>query len=1085
MKKSLLFRLIALVVAMMCALGANAAEAYLNYTPSNTTLTFYYDNLRETRTGPTYDIDDYNMFAPAWCNDGTNENVTRVVFDPSFANVRPVYTACWFMGMQNLQSITGMNYLNTSEVKYMQEMFYGCGSLTSLDPSHFNTDNVTDMSFMFADCSGLTNLNLSNFNTGKVEYMSGLFAGCSRLTNLDLSNFNTARVENMREMFCSCINLTSLDVSSFITGSVTDMSAMFCDCINLTNLNLENFVTVYVEDMTDMFNNCKKLTTITVGNGWSTESVYDSDDMFTGCIKLVGGSGTTYDANHTDAEYAHIDGGPSNPGYLTGGREAYLVYTPSNTTMTFYYDKLKSSRPGTTYYIDEYIFVGRPAWIEDGTSANVTRVVFDPSFADARPYITMEWFGEMRNLQSITGMNYLNTSSVLNMMGMFRRCSSLTSLDLSGFNTASTVTMTSMFAGCSGLTSLDLTSFNTENVNEMRLMFSGCSGLTSLNVSSFNTTKAESFQGMFEGCTGLTSLDLTSFNTENVEAMYDMFYGCENLTTIYVGSEWDASYVDDSDDMFKYCENLVGGAGTTYDPNHIDASYAHIDGGPSNPGYLTDVNDLKPYAALSNDCRTLTFYHDGKRGMHTNYTYSLNEPDQPVDWSTYHNTIYTVVFDPSFADVRPVTMRDWFDSMSNLTSIIGLEYLNTSEVTDMYDLFNGCSSLTSVDLEHFDTHNVTCMSFMFRNCSSLGQIDMTGFDTRKVTDMRSMFNGCTSLESLDLSSFDTHNVTNMLWMFRNCSNLATIYAGTSWDVQNVTSSGQMFTGCTSLVGGKGTTYDASHVDKTYAHIDGGTSNPGYFSLLEPEAYACYMYSTLTFYYDKLRNKRQGATYDMNTGSNDASWDTAGINVYANRVVFDQSFADYRPTTTYDWFYNMSNLHTIEGIEYLNTSEVTNMAFMFEGCSKLTSLDLSGFKTNKVTNMTAMFRNCTKLQTIYVGNGWSTNAVTQSINMFWGCTSLVGGQGTTYSSSHDNAAYAHIDGGPSNPGYFTGNSTALRGDVDGNGSVGISDVSALIDYLLSGDPNGVNVANADCDQNNSVGIGDVSALIDYLLSGSWN
>ena len=214
----------------------------------------------------------------------------------------------------------------------------------------------------------------------------------------------------------------------------------------------------------------------------------------------------------------------------------------------------------------------------------------------------------------------------------------------------------------------------------------------------------------------------------------------------------------------------------------------------------------------------------------------------------------------------------------------------------------------------------------------------------------------------------------------------------------------MFYNCTSLVGGQGTTYDANHIDKTYAHIDGGPSNPGYFTE-KPEAYACYTPSntTLTFYYDNQRSSRTGTTYDLNTGDNDPGWDTDGTNANVTRVVFDPSFANARPTTTYDWFFNMQNLQSITGMEYLNTSEVTNMVFMFDACIKLTSLDvshfntskvtdmgsmfnsctgltsldLSSFNTSKVTNMGWMFNQCSNLRTIYVGNDWSTAAVTSS------------------------------------------------------------------------------------------------------------
>ena len=105
-------------------------------------------------------------------------------------------------------------------------------------------------------------------------------------------------------------------------------------------------------------------------------------------------------------------------------------------------------------------------------------------------------------------------------------------------------------------------------------------------------------------------------------------------------------------------------------------------------------------------------------------------------------------------------------------------------------------------------------------------------------------------------------------------------------------------------------------------------------------------------------------------------------------------------------------------------------------------------------------------------------------MFTGCTSLVGGMGTTYDENHVDKTYAHIDGGPSNPGYFTAKDDFMLGDVNGDGQVKINDVTALIDYLLSSDAMGINVTAADCNQDGYVKINDVTALIDYLLGGSW-
>jgi surface protein len=323
----------------------------------------------------------------------------------------------------------------------------------------------------------------------------------------------------------------------------------------------------------------------------------------------------------------------------------------------------------------------------------------------------------------------------------------------------------------------------------------------------------------------------------------------------------------------------------------------------------------------------------------------------------------------------------------------------------------------------------------------------------------------------------------------------------------------MFHNNNNLVGGQGTTYNGSNPkDKAYAHIDGGPNNPGYFTATGTEAYAVYTpeNTTLTFYYDTDRGSRPGTTYDLNIGQNEPGWKTDGSNANVTNVVFDPSFAGARPTTTYSWFYLMKNLLTIEGIEYLNTSEVTNMWRMFGWCSELTSLDLSHFNTSKVTNMaymfyrctgltsldlssfnttnvtdmSAMFYYCSNLTTIYAGEEWSTEAVANSSQMFNYSTSLVGGQGTTYDANHVDKEYAHIDGGPSNPGYFSDKNAGMRGDVNGDHDVDIADATALINYLLYGDDTGLNLVNANCDLTGGIDIADATALINFLLYGTW-
>ena len=149
-----------------------------------------------------------------------------------------------------------------------------------------------------------------------------------------------------------------------------------------------------------------------------------------------------------------------------------------------------------------------------------------------------------------------------------------------------------MFENCSKLTSLDLLGWDIFSVENMNYMFKGCSKLRTIDVSSFNTLMTPFLMGMFQDCSSLTKLDLSNWDTRNATHMSNMFNGCSKLRTIYVGGGWTVQWVGSSDGMFYDCTSLVGGMGTTYNASHTDKAYAHIDGGPNNPGYFTDPNTV-------------------------------------------------------------------------------------------------------------------------------------------------------------------------------------------------------------------------------------------------------------------------------------------------------------------------------------------------------------------------------------------------------------------------------------------------------------------------------------------------------------
>ena len=290
---AIFFALICLLLATRLSAQAQTRKAYVSQSEDKTTLTFYYDALRSTRTGTTWGIEETkkegDIPVPAWAETWDVADYTttaRVVFDASFRDFRPTTTAKWFYCCEALKQIEGLEYLNISEVKDMSYMFYDCKALTSLDLKNFNTKNVTDMNSMFAKCGALTSLDLMNFNTQNVTDMSSMFDDCWALTSLDLKNFNTQNVTDMRKMFSDCRTLTSLDLKNFNTQNVTDMSNMFFSCGRLTSLDLQHFNTQNVTNMDGMFFSCEALTSLDLQH-FNTQNVTNMEGMFSYCKALT------------------------------------------------------------------------------------------------------------------------------------------------------------------------------------------------------------------------------------------------------------------------------------------------------------------------------------------------------------------------------------------------------------------------------------------------------------------------------------------------------------------------------------------------------------------------------------------------------------------------------------------------------------------------------------------------------------------------------------------------------------------------------------------------------------------------------
>ena len=563
---SMLWLMLLTLLLVPTRMVAQTYPAYAEFDKGTGTLTF--------KCGPSKPEEAYDLNEQGWL--AQSRNIETVVFDASFANARPTSCYRWFSGCYCLTKIEGIENLNTESVTDMSSMFYNCKSLSSLNLSKFNTAKVENMAFMFYNCESLSSLNLSKFNTAKVTDMYSMFAGCSNLSSLALSKFNTAKVTDMSYMFYNCNKLYSLNVTNFNTANVENMIYMFSYCQKLTSLDITNFNTANVEYMSCMFYGCSALTTIYVSDKFVTGQLTSGSNMFAGCEKLRG-----YSNSNTDHTYANCD----PDGYFTPGC-AYAEYDNATETLTF---KCGLSKPAGAYDLNEGD--NTPEWRkepEDGSfvpggQIDISKVVFDASFANARPTSCYKWFDWCTSLTEIEGIENLNTEEVTNMGDMFWGCYALTTLDVSNFNTQKVENMRNMFASCTVLKSLNVSNFDTQKVKDMSNMFYNCYDLTSLDVSNFDTQNVEDMSYMFSSFNSLTSLDVSNFNTQNVENMGRMFWNSSALKTIYVSDKFVTTKVSSGADMFEDCTSLQG-AIPKYDKSKIDHTYANY-----KTGYFTKL----------------------------------------------------------------------------------------------------------------------------------------------------------------------------------------------------------------------------------------------------------------------------------------------------------------------------------------------------------------------------------------------------------------------------------------------------------------------------------------------------------------
>ena len=667
-------------------------------------------------------------------------------------------------GGTNIKKLSGISTMNPGEL-----IIGAATRLAELDAS--NCPILTQINLNKANLSAhhqLIKLNLSNCPElgGNLRIDNSKLMQELNIENTAISGINfPPRMRNLLRLKVGGTNITSLNLSTWDTSNVTDMSNMFYNCGNLISLEgIKNWDTSNVTDMYCMFYNCGKLTSLEGIKNWDTSKVTAMSYMFSNCSSLMS-----------------LD--------LSGWDTSSVVAMQS---MFYNCNKLTS--------------LDLSGW----DTSNVTNI--------------SSIFQNCWSLTSLEGIGEWDTSSVTSMSNMFQNCEELTSLDLSGWDTSKVTNMANVFRDCKKLTSLDLSGWVTSSLTSMYNMFSNCSKLTSIEgIGEWDTSNVTNMSYMFYNCSDLSSLEgIGEWDTSKVANMYYMFSGCSNLTSLDL-SGWDTSAVKSMSYTFQGCNGLTSLNIEMWPLN--DITQTAISSLPAGNGINNKIQASSYFTIptgwilIYNNPYDIAIYTSNASGVlptfNTEYTgYSVEETNNgDGTYTTYIRTNdldamptrYRFNSKSSLLSVEKLKvtsevtdMQNMFNGCTKLTSIEGIGEWDTSSVRNMRSMFYGCTKLTSIEgIGEWDTSEVKDMANMFRDCRGLMSLDLSGWKTYNVTDMNNMFIACSNLINLDVSGFDTSKVTNMSYMFQNCNGLTSLDLS-GWDTGKVTNMSNMFSGCSGL-----------------------------------------------------------------------------------------------------------------------------------------------------------------------------------------------------------------------------------------------------------------------------------------------
>lgn len=887
---------------------------------------------------------------------------------------------------------------NTASLKNTSGMFMDYDgenhALTTVDTTGWDTSKLEDTNYMFMECRGLTAVKgIERWNVSSLKDAHNMFQDCQSLQTINVSDWNTASLENTSVMFSSCKALKNIDISKWDMSKVTrseDASqtmseAMFAYCESLMELTLPKSLTVVGDRFAA---ECPKLATITFNHPAGTAVQLGSDSFIvndngkdegaTGYVKYtpvaplgtkvvtsndqVLGYDWTSDHRGYKVEIKTVEGGTltGTPLAAHNGRKAVVAINGKTITFTatatgdYVYDgvTVKYDQNGVTKTVT--LDKNTTTWVMPVVDDKVTEadVVVTPKWkVTAIPMLakedTWQYNGTDTNGDPTTPIDY-DLLETINIVNKYTPAAGETSWDASANQTVDGVEYKGKVTVYLSADKKTLTISgngygkvfaNPDSMWAMTKSYDGMSALKQISGANIlDTQLVVNAGGMFAQNRKLESVDVSNWNTGKIQntsaagGYYGMFMNCAKLKVLDV-SKWDTKSMTEMIRMFSGCETVT----------ELDVS-----------GWKTD------------------------KVTHMNEMFSGTGISQiAVNGSGWDTS-------------KLVNSYGMFEDCTNLTPI-DLSTWNVSKLEDTSEMFAD-SGLTSIDLSKWDESIVNSVYDMFRNCKALTSVNLNGWNLSNLedgtTDSRKgsagMFSGCTALTEL--------NIPASLKVFgqnfaANCTSLNKITF--------LHDAGTVLTFPTA-----GATYGAFYVDpamRTTQIVGQNTSAKAYSWVKDQRAAIPTLAAQNTWY--KGTTAKSAITgieiVDSYSGASTESWDASAaqdgsVKAYINGTKliiagngYGKVLANADSTSAFNAF---TNVTSFTGLNKLDTSNVTNMNGMFNGCYALTSLDLSKFDTSKVTNMDGMFEGCKALTSLNLSS-FDTSKVTSMSSMFISCNKL--------------------------------------------------------------------------------------------------